>query len=138
LRRLAAPPHDRKFDGRRDLVQAGRGYGRSCFPFELAAGELARIGIVLARLPGEYRVNFRAGGESTPRTVETLDEALAAGRALAAARAPAPANGGGPRRRRRLRMLPKAIRRRRIKRHNRRLRARAIRQQLAGDPPGDD
>ena len=94
--------------------------------FELVAGELARLGIRLARLPGEYRLNFRAGPESTARTVETLDEALALGRIMAA-EAPAAPPAYGKRRRRPLRMTPKAIRRRAIKRHNRRLRARLLR-----------
>jgi hypothetical protein len=42
-------------------------------PFDLATAELRALGIILARLPGEYRVNFRAGAESTARTLETLD-----------------------------------------------------------------
>ena len=98
-------------------------------PFELAARELRALGITLARLPGEYRVNFRTGAESTARMAETLDEALALGRAMAAD-APAPA---GPaqrtRRRRPLRMTAKAQRRRMIRQHNRRMRARALKQQ---------
>jgi hypothetical protein len=32
-------------------------------PFELAAAELRALGIVLTRLPGEYRVNYRNGGD---------------------------------------------------------------------------
>jgi hypothetical protein len=82
-------------------------------PFHAVVGELARLGITLTWLPGEYFVNFRNGAESTARAVETLAEALTAGRALAAERAAAPPNGEGPRRRRRLRMTPKAIRGRR-------------------------
>jgi hypothetical protein len=68
-------------------------------PFDLATAALRALGIVLARLPGEYRVNFRNGAESTARTVETLDQALAAGRAMAAERAEQQPNRGGPRRR---------------------------------------
>jgi hypothetical protein len=35
-----------------------------------------RLGITLARLPDEYRVNFYNGTDATHRTVETLDQAL--------------------------------------------------------------
>ena len=95
--------------------------------FELAAAELRPLGITLANLPGEYRVNYRNGGDATARTAETLDEALALGRAMAAERPPAatPAR----QRRRPLRMTPKAVRRRMIRKHNQRMRGRAIRQQ---------
>jgi hypothetical protein len=58
-------------------------------PFELAAAELRALGITLARLPGEYRVNFHNAGDATARTAETLDEALAVGQSMAAD-APAP------------------------------------------------
>jgi hypothetical protein len=95
-------------------------------PFDLATAELRAIGITLTRLPGEYRVNFRNGAESTARTVETLDEALAAGRAMAAERADASDHRGGPRRRQYRRpRTPKAYNRRLRKQHMRRLRARA-------------
>jgi hypothetical protein len=95
-------------------------------PFELASAELRALGIALARLPGEYRVNYRNGAEATARTVETLDEALAIGRELAAS-APAPATAsGGKRRRRPLRMTPKAVNKRRRLAHLRRMRARAV------------
>jgi hypothetical protein len=89
-------------------------------PFELAAAELRAFGITIARLPGEYRLNFRTGAESTARVVETLDEALTLGRSMAAD-APAPAGPAqGTRRRRPLRMTAKAQRRRMIRAHNRR------------------
>jgi hypothetical protein len=98
-------------------------------PFELATAELRALGITLARLPGEYRVNFRNGADATALTVETLDEALALGHSMAAD-APAPANPAhGRRRRRPLRMTPKAIRRRMIRQHNLRMRSRVLRQQ---------
>jgi hypothetical protein len=99
-------------------------------PFELATAELRALGITLASLPGEYRVNFRNGADATALTVETLDEALALGRSMVAAAAPASANPAhGKRRRRPLRMTPKAIRRRMIRKHNLRMRARVLRQQ---------
>jgi hypothetical protein len=95
-------------------------------PFDLATAELRALGITLARLPGEYRVNFRNGAESTARTVETLDQALAAGRAMAAERAEQQPNRGGPRRRHwRRPRTPKAYNRRLRMQHLRRLRARA-------------
>jgi hypothetical protein len=53
-------------------------------PFELAAAELRALGIILARLPGEYRVNYRSGSDATARMAETLDEALELGRSMAA------------------------------------------------------
>jgi hypothetical protein len=36
-------------------------------PFELAQAELRKLGITLARLPGEYRINFRNGADATAR-----------------------------------------------------------------------
>ena len=53
-------------------------------PFELATAELRKLGITLARLPGEYRVNFHNGAESTAQIAETVDAALDLGRAMAA------------------------------------------------------
>ena len=96
-------------------------------PFELAAAELRALAIVLTRLPGEYRVNYRNGGDATARLAEDLDQAVEIGRALAAAAPATPVRKGC--RRRPLRMTPKAMRRRMIKQHNRRLRARMLRQQ---------
>jgi hypothetical protein len=95
--------------------------------FELAAAELCALGIVLTRLPGEPRVNYRNGGEGTAGLADDLEQAVELGRALAAD-APATSVRCG-RRRRPLRMTPKAVRRRMIRQHNRRLRARMLRQQ---------
>ena len=81
-------------------------------PFELATAEFRMLGITLARLPGEYRVNFRSGTDATARMAETLDEALALGRGMAAD-APASAGpAGGKRLRRPRRMTPKAYNKR--------------------------
>ena len=96
-------------------------------PFELVAAEMRALGIVLTRRPGEYRFNYRNGGDDAARLAEDLEQAVELGRTLAVDR-PAPAVRR-ERRRRPLRMTPKAIRRRMIKRHNRRLRARMLRQQ---------
>jgi hypothetical protein len=95
-------------------------------PFERAAAELRKLGITLRRLPGEYQVNLIGGPDENALAAETLDEAVELGRSIAAAPAPA-GPPQGKRGRRPLRMTPKAIRRRRIKAHNYRLRARALR-----------
>jgi hypothetical protein len=98
-------------------------------PFELAAAELRPLGITLARLPGEYRVNLRNGADATARMAETLDEAVEIGRSMAADTPAPPGPAQGPRRRRPRRMTPKAIRRRMIRAHNHRMRARALSKQ---------
>jgi hypothetical protein len=95
------------------------------FRVELVAAELRALGITLRRLPGEYCVNFRNGGDGTARLAEDLDQALELGRAMAADKAAEKA----PLRRKwhRRRMTAKAQRRRFIRRHNRRVRVRAMR-----------
>jgi hypothetical protein len=111
-------------------------------PFDLAAAELRKLGVILTRLPGEYRVNFPNADQATARTFETLDEVVAEGRAMAAERGGANATSGGPRRRRRTRrMTPKAFNRRLRMRQLRRLRARVKRQLAApghSDSKGSD
>ena len=94
-------------------------------PFELATAELRALGITLASLPGEYRINLRNGAETAALTAETLDEVLTLGRRMAADAPVRPMQG--KRRRRPLRMTPKAIRRRMIRQHNLRMRSRAAR-----------
>ena len=78
-------------------------------PFELATAELRKLGITLARLPGEYRVNFQNANDATARTLETLDDGTCRrpryGRR--ASRGPFPIRGRGSRRRRPRRMTPK-------------------------------
>jgi hypothetical protein len=106
--------------------------------FEIAAAELRRLGITLARLPGEYRVNFENGSEATARIAETIAQALAAGRAMATERAAAAPNSAGPRRRRRRRMTPKAYNKRLRLAHMRKLRARARRQSAVPATPTTD
>ena len=99
-------------------------------PFELATAELRKLGITLARLPGECRVNFQNGSDATAQTAETVEAALDLGRALAAERAEAASHSAGPRRRLRpRRMTPKAHNKRLRMARLRRLRARALRQQ---------
>jgi len=67
------------------------------------------------------------GGDDTARLAEDLEQAVTLGRALAAD-APATAVRRG-RWRRPLRMTAKAVRRRTIRQHNRRLHARMLREQ---------
>jgi hypothetical protein len=99
-------------------------------PFELAARELRELGITLRQLPGEYQVNLTGGADENALTAETLEEALELGRDMAKTLAPATAAAArGKKYRRPLRMTPKAVRRRMIRKHNRRMRARVIREQ---------
>jgi hypothetical protein len=99
--------------------------------FERVAAELRAFGLTLRRLPGEYCVNFRYGSDATARMADDLDQALELGRAMAADKAADRAATKKPphRRWRHKRMTPKAQRRRFIRRHNRRVRARALRKQ---------
>lgn len=99
---------------------------------DAVAAELRAIGITLESRPGEYRVNFRNGKEDTACYTEGLQEALAAGRAMAATAVSDQTGQTVPAatrkwRRRPRRMTSKAQRRRMIRKHNRRMRARAIR-----------
>jgi hypothetical protein len=95
--------------------------------FELIAAELRALRMVLVRLPGEYSVNYQNGKDETAVFIDDIEEALTAGRAMARAVPSATAQvGPTPRRRFRRRMTPKAIRRRMIRAHNRRMRARAL------------
>jgi hypothetical protein len=99
-------------------------------PFERAAAELRKVGITLRKPPGEYQVNLTGGPDENALAAETLDEAVELGREMAKTLAPAPAGAArGKKYLRPLRMTPKAIRRRRIKAHNYRLRARALKKQ---------
>jgi hypothetical protein len=98
--------------------------------FDLAAAELRALCMTLRRLPGEYSVNFRNGDDKTARLVEDLDQAVEVGRAMAEAAAADRRTAAPARRRwRRKRMTAKARRRRFIRAHNRRARARALRKQ---------
>jgi hypothetical protein len=96
--------------------------------FETAKAELRKLGLTLTQRPGEYVVNFINGTESTAHIAPDLDDALEHGRQMATAAAATPAAAPGKKYRRPRRMTPKAQRRRMIRQHNRRMRARAIRQ----------
>lgn len=92
-----------------------------------AVADLAAKGVRLTARPGEgeYEVNFRNGTDATAYVTDDLADAIEHGHALAKSGAPAPA-APGKRYRRPRRMTPKAQRRRMIRQHNRRMRARAI------------
>lgn len=97
--------------------------------FEIVAAELRTLGLTIRRLPGEYLINLRNGGDETARYVEDLDQALEVGRELAAEAAANRVADRQPKRRKqwRKKMTPKARRRRFIRAHNRRVRAKAMR-----------
>jgi len=97
--------------------------------FDIVVTELRALGVTLQRLPGEYRVNFRNGADSTARFADDLEQALELGRVMVGEKAADSTTAKKPPRRRwrRKRMTPKARRRRFILGHNRRLRARAMR-----------
>ena len=87
--------------------------------FEAAAHQFRQRGISITSLPGEYAV--------TAPNRETLSEAIELAEAMAREAPAATArSGAGYPPKRRLSMKPKAVIKRRIKAHNRRLRARAI------------
>jgi hypothetical protein len=95
--------------------------------FEAVAYRFRARGIVITSLPGEFSVNYLNGKPDTAETRETLPEALELAEAMAQ-QAPAAAarTAAAYRPKRHLSMRPKAIIKRRIKAHNRRLRARAL------------
>jgi hypothetical protein len=110
--------------------------------FETAVAELRAGGVQLDTPPGEYRVNYRGGKPETAYFTDDLADAIEHGRAMAAARAADQAapttpesTQRAPRRKWHKKMTPKAQRRRLIRQHNRRLRARAI---IVQKPGGRD
>jgi hypothetical protein len=98
--------------------------------FEAVAHRLRERGIVITSLPTEYSVNYLNGKSETAETRETLKEAIDLAEIMATQAPAAAARAAAAYRpKRRLSMKPKSIIKRRIKAHNRRLRARAIRAQ---------
>lgn len=92
--------------------------------FQTASDELRALGLVLQKAPGQYRVNFRQGTETTEYLTDDLETALAQGRKMAAQPPPPaepPLGPTGPRRSNRGKMY----------RHNRKIAARRRRQQSA-------
>jgi hypothetical protein len=85
-------------------------------PYEQAERELRLRGVILTKLPGQFQV---ALGRAEV-TCELLEEAVVAGRRMAAEKPPETSHGA--RRKRPLSMRPRARIRRAIKSHNRRLR----------------
>ena len=100
--------------------------------FETAVAELRACGVQIDSPPGEYRVNYCGGEADTAYFTDDLADAIEHGRAMAVARAgdqaaTTPASTQHtPQRKSHRKMTPKAQRRRLIMQHNRRLRARAI------------
>jgi hypothetical protein len=76
---------------------------------------------------GEFQVNVLGGPDENALTADTLDEAVELGRYMAKMLAPGMTTAAVPGKqyRRPRRMTPKAQRRRMIRQHNRRMRARA-------------
>lgn len=102
--------------------------------FEMVAAELRKLGLAIRRLPGEYSINFVNAAEATARFADDLGQILEIGRAMAAeAAADKRAAIRRPKRRKRWRKqtTPKARRRRFIRAHNRRIRAKALRRRPA-------
>jgi hypothetical protein len=95
-------------------------------PFDVAAAGLARLGITLRRLPGQYRVNYRNGRDATAQTADTLEEAITLGLGLVVARDQQQATRAKRVRRCFRPRTAKAYNRWLRKKHNRRLRARAM------------
>jgi len=86
-------------------------------------------GVVITRLAGEFSVNYLNGKSDTAVVCETLDAAFShAERMQNDAPAAAAITASTFRAKRRLSMRPKAVIKRRIKAHNRRLRARAVKE----------
>ena len=98
--------------------------------FEIVAVQLAALGLTIAVRPGEYVVNVRGGSDATAYFTDDLDDALTHGRAIAAALPDSASPQGVAVRHRKWRrpMSAKAQRRRKIRQHNHRMRARATRE----------
>jgi len=90
-------------------------------PFEQAERELRLQGVILTKLPCEFAVACGTAQE----TFERLDDAVAAGRRMAAQKPPETSHGA--RRKRPVSMRPRARIRRAIKAHNRKLKWATIR-----------
>jgi hypothetical protein len=91
--------------------------------------ELRVQGILITNRAGEWCVNFRGGIDATAYVTDDLQDAFEHGRAMALARQPAAAEPVKHRHKWRRPTNAKSQRRRMIKAHNYRLRARALRQQ---------
>jgi hypothetical protein len=94
--------------------------------------ELRARGVLITNRGGDWCVNLRGGTSATEYLTDDLQDAFEHARAMATARPAAPAPGKTPeiiRRQWRKPMNAKTQRRRIIKAHNYRLRARAIKKQ---------
>jgi hypothetical protein len=94
--------------------------------------ELRAQGILITSRAGEWCVNFRDGTEATAYVTDDLEDAFEHGRAMALTPAVAPETSAVQHRRKwRPPKSAKAARRAFIREHNRRTRARALREQRA-------
>jgi hypothetical protein len=94
--------------------------------------DLRARGVLITNRGGDWCVNLRGGTEATEYLTDDLQDAFEHGRAMAASRLAAPAPEKRPEiicRKWRRPMNAKAQRRRMIKAHNHRLRARAVKKQ---------
>jgi len=64
--------------------------------FQWVAAELRPLGLEIQSAPGEYRVNYRQGGEATSYYTDDLADALATGRMMAEHAPAAPLPPLGP------------------------------------------
>ena len=91
--------------------------------------ELRAHGILITSRAGEWCVNFRGGDEATAYITDDLQDALEHGRAMALAAAVPPAASVPHRRNWHRPKSARAARRAFIRKHNRRMRARMLREQ---------
>jgi hypothetical protein len=97
-------------------------------PFEEAHRRLGAAGVLLERLPGEYRVRAERAPDTAWEAFEMLPDAVARGGELARALPPAcVAPAAGKRRRAPVYATAKAWMKAQRKRHNARMRARLLR-----------
>jgi len=120
-------------DGRSHSREAGYMTDRPPTHLETARTELRAKGVELTMHPGMWCVNFRGAGAETAYFSEDLEDVIEHGREMAAsafavssqrAHHAKPHHPWHPKK-----MTPKAIRRRMIRAHNRRMRARLLRRQ---------
>jgi hypothetical protein len=91
--------------------------------------ELRAQGILITSRAGEWRINFRDGAEATAYVADDLQDAFEHGRAMALAAAVPSEISDQDRRKWRPPMNAKAARRAFIRKHSRRMRGRALREQ---------
>jgi hypothetical protein len=96
-----------------------------------AFDELRARGVLITNHGGEWRVRCRGEGEESGYFTDDLQDALERGRSMVVPEPPsplAPKTPEAPRRKWRRPMNAKAMRRRRIRAHNHRMRGRALKE----------